>query len=241
MKRIRKVTLLLLILVLFTSTFQAASAKEVSAATINNCAIIRVDDAKSRVAESIEGGYIYRAAYNKRTSMMSISKTRILTKEICEVTWVNMDPKATSDIKVSTTNNLVMATYSQSLTENTFSNYEYTKWYGSTNKWELRRPDSTVTGTIAFKTYQTTKNKTYLLGFYNTVNAINKRELTIVGLIGTTALIAVVGYMFSGGIAAFLGAAGFSTPAMIEIAALQNSVKVAKDYYWDAYYSSVRF
>jgi hypothetical protein len=154
--------------------------------------------------------------------------------------WFKIKQNATGDIMLSTGNKYFATSYTQSLNENTFSNYEYTKWYGSINKWELRRPDTDGSGTQGFKTYQTTKNKAFLSGFYSTVNTINKRELTIIGLIGGTALIAVAGFMFSGGLAAFLGAAGFSTPAMVEIAALQSAIKVAKDYYWDAYYSSVR-
>lgn len=242
MGKIKRFGIILLVAVMCSTALQAISTYKVDAATKKSGATIVVNTSKLRIAECVEGQYVFRAEYNKDTEMMSISQVGLLTKEICAVTWINLSKSTmtpTAEVTLQT-NRLASAVYSQSIYENTFSDYEYTKWYGSTNKWELRSPAAKGMGTQSFRAYQTTKNSKYISGFYNSVNTINQKELTLIGLVGITALTGIVGAICTGGLAACLTAAGFTATATAEAASLQVAIKNAKDYYWDAYYSSVR-
>lgn len=195
---------------------------------------ITTDNAKQRIAEQIDSNYKYVAVFDKTKNVITLTKTDKETGQVLDTMITDLNAKT-----VSTNTNDQISVLAASTYQNTFSNYEYTKWYGSPNKWELRRPaDKGINNVKYFQTYETTKNATYLSAYYKNVNSINSLEGKCLTYMTTEVLIGVIGAIFSGGLAAFIAAStmsGLATSAAYDLEAECNN---ALDNYWNAYYKS---
>ncbi len=133
--------------------------------------------------------------------------------------------------------------------QDTVSNYEYTKTYGSPNKWQLRRPKTNIFTYYYFDTTETASNSSDLTRFYNAVEDVNTLEKKAVVYIGSAGLSAFLTYasipatIASGGIlspatvAAGLAAVGATTAATTTLVDLSHSCSDAYDAYFEVLYN----
>lgn len=226
-----------MVLTLAISSVFGFSSPKVFAITNDGEAVITKNNKNERIAESIEGEYKYIAVYDKNTKTVTITKKDLDSNDVLEVTEINLG-ESSATLSQEASSNILAA--SSSTYQNTFSNYEYTKWYGTTNKWELRKPNGSF-NLHYFQTYQTTQNSSYLSSFQNSVIKINNLERDYIGLVGMQALIGTLGAIFTGGLSVFLASAGFGATAVFTANALNAECTRALDLYWDVYYASTVF
>lgn len=219
-KKVKQLLSIILTVVLLAMNTSTAFAANSSGTPYNTK--VTVDNSTTRVAESYDEHFKYISTYDKETKIAVVQQIDINTNAV--ITEV-----------VANANGIVPY-------ENTFSNFEYDKTYGSPNKWELRRPDGSLTGTIYFKTDETSANSSYLAEFKDAVDQINSLEGKIIAAIGleafTGALSVFLAYITGGvgaPLAAYLASLGFAGGALDLAADLDYQCNVALDRYWEVY------
>jgi protein involved in polysaccharide export with SLBB domain len=210
----------------------------------DNLTIIQ-DDAQVRIVETNDAQFIYRVTVDKvkNTAQMQITDKGNMNIKVSKKAQLGTgNDKASSD-----SNDSRAAILATSLTQNTFTNYEYTKTYGNPNQWELRRPQSNITSYYFFKTAETPSNRPYLNQFQGAVQRVNDLEVPVVGAIGVAGLMdilsvgSVVVAIISGGtltgaawtvIVASLSLTGVATATLI---AYNTACTDAYDAYFEVY------
>lgn len=202
-----------------------------------NVNIVR-DDGYERVAEGIENGYKFLATLNKVDNTIELVKKDIHDNSVISSFKIDLNEQ----VHQNEFDNLVEMR-AGSINQSTFSNYEYTKWYGSPNKWELRRPREGFgfNNTYYFRTKQTSSNESYLTNFYNAVEDINRLEKDYLTFVSLETLTGTLGAIFSGGLGTFLAAAGLGGEAMRIAWKLDSACRKAEDNYWEAFNRKVSY
>lgn len=228
----RTISMLLLVAILLS-----IGQPTVLAVSNSNNATITLDTNNQRIAECIEGKYKYISVYDKKSKIAKISKISLDSGKMIDVNSYDLNKKTSLEDNKSIEN------YSQrarSIKQNTFSNYEYTKWYGNPNKWELRKPKEGfgLNKTCPFQTYETSKNKDYINKFYDAVEDINRLEKDYISAVGTEVLTATLGAIYTGGLSALLTSIGATSAAIAIANHLAAKCRIAEDNYWETYYKS---
>lgn len=234
MRKIVSFVLILSMLLTFSlgSVFAAKGPQKV---IVNDIEVeILQDDKNFRVARSEDDTYITEVTYNKKTD---------------EVYMKILD---TNNGQVLYDSNETFITPLATEYENTFVNYEYSRDI-QTNLWTLRRPNTPYVSSYYFKTYQTSKNATYLQNFKSHVEEINVKEIELIGALGAS-IITTIAANIAGVITIFTG--GTATPAMIAALAAAvgaygttaviltkyvNAMEDAYASYFDVFYNSSVF
>lgn len=201
------------------------------------------ETAYESIATTSDENFTYTSIYNKNNNTIQLITTNNKTGDVKE-------GDITPIRSIEEFNNQTEGNSRASLQENTWSNYEYTITYGTTNKWQLRRPDDIKFNWVYFDTYETEDNKEYLDAFKKAVDEVNIEEGAVVTAIGLTGLSVVAaaaagaGAIFTGGTLsaaawqAILASAGFGSAAVAACMAYDQSCKDAFDAYWKTYYNS---
>ena len=199
---------------------------------------IILDDEHERVAEGVENGYKFLATLNKVDNTIELVKKDINDDSVISSFKINLNARVAEE---KFENAVVMR--AGSINQNTFSNYEYTKWYGSPNKWELRRPREGFgfNNTYYFRTKQTSSNESYLTNFYNAVEDINRLEKDYLTFVSLETLTGTLGAIFSGGLGTFLAAAGLGGEAVRIAWKIDSACRKAEDNYWEAFNRKVSY
>lgn len=202
-----------------------------------NVNIVR-DDGYERVAEGIENGYKFLATLNKVDNTIELVKKDIHDNSVISSFKIDLNEQ----VHQNEFDNLVEMR-AGSINQSTYSNYEYTKWYGSPNKWELRRPREGFgfNNTYYFRTKQTSSNESYLTNFYNAVEDINRLEKDYLTFVSLETLTGTLGAIFSGGLGTFLAAAGLGGEAMRIAWKIDSACRKAEDNYWEAFNRKVSY
>lgn len=228
-----------LVLSLSTTVFAAdySGTKEIENVNV-------IDTSFARIAESHDETATYRTILNKEANTIQM----IVFYNDGSVVY-GSEIEIPSSSEAQSLSRAIMRSQSASLNENTFCNYEYTITYGTSNKWELRRPDGSF-GTYYFQTYETSLNESYLTKFRGYVDSINEIEGAIIRNFGLYALSCLVagatgaGAIFSGGTlstaawGSLVAVAGCGDAVLTECTKLDTACKNAYDSYWNAYYNS---
>ncbi|TCT16196.1 hypothetical protein EDC18_102212 [Natranaerovirga pectinivora] len=202
--------------------------------------IILQDDEQVRIAQANDDNMIYTTTFNKIDNWVQTIATDIYTGEQFkgDIVFIQI-PEQEFVVGIRA-----------SLKENTFTNYEYTKTYGTTNKWELRRPRSNIFNYYYFKTDETTANSSDLSRFKSYVDSINTLEGQIIMDMGLSGLSIVVsaaagaGAIFTGGTlstaawASIVASAGAHSKLVSTCMSYDTACKNAYDAYWTVYYKS---
>lgn len=241
MKKAKKFICFLLSTIMVLSTSVTAFAANSSTISPYNMTILE-DTSSKRVVQTSDENYTYITTYDKLNDTMQFTKVDIDTNVSIVGNVVS------GEDAISTTT--YASTRATTLKENTFTNYEYTKTYGDPNEWELRRPDGSLTGTYYFKTYEVTKNKSYINTFKSAVDTINTKEGEIVAayglvILGDIAAAAIsAGAIATGGVltpaawTSIIAAAGANTAYVSVCVAWDNACKTAYDAYYDTFTKS---
>lgn len=202
--------------------------------TLNNV-VVTVDNDEERIAEGLENGYKFIAILNKKANTIELRKLDIKNEKILDVNLYDLNKKDNTEDIIS--NNDDYAPMAGKISQNTFSNYEYTKWFGSPNKWELRRPREGFgfNNTYYFQTNENSQNRSYLNSFYDTVENINSLEKEYLTFVSLEILTGTLGAIFSGGLGTFLAAAGLSGQAVNIAWRLDRECRDAENNYWEVY------
>ncbi len=153
------------------------------------------ENSSIRVTESQDSRNIYRATYNKDNGSVQVSIIDLETGNI----------KVGETIKVSALPNDSTSTRSASVKENTFCNFEYTKWIETPNRWQIRRPREGFNNWYYFDTTESDANRSHLNAFQDTVEKINDQEIVVIGSFGANFIasflagVASAGAIVSGG------------------------------------------
>lgn len=153
------------------------------------------ENSSIRVTESQDSRNIYRATYNKHDGSVQVSIIDLETGNI----------KVGDTVKASAYPKSIISTRSASVEENTFCNFEYTKWIETPNKWQIRRPREGFNNWYYFDTTESDSNRSYLTSFQGTVEKINDQEFIVIGSFGANFIasflagVASAGAVVSGG------------------------------------------
>lgn len=153
------------------------------------------ENSSIRVTESQDSRNIYRATYNKYDGSVQVSIIDLETGNI----------KVGETVKASAYPKAIISTRSASVEENTFCNFEYTKWIETPNKWQIRRPREGFNNWYYFDTTESDSNRSYLTSFQDTVEKINDQEFVVIGSFGANFIasflagVASAGAVVSGG------------------------------------------
>lgn len=237
MRRIKKVLSTMLVVAMVVGFLPA----NVNAADNNYQAKVIENSADYKISESYDSEYKYTVILNKIDNTIQLNKEDLTTGDIQYGEETAISVPATSKGLMSA---------AAVLEQNTFTNYEYTKTYGTTNKWELRRPDSSVFSYYYFKTDETSSNSTALGQFKTYVDQINTLEWQIILNFSLSALSMCVsaaagaGAIVTGGTltpaawAAIATTAGVSANYLNTLISYDSACSNAYDRYWTVYYSS---
>lgn len=236
-KYISIILAVVLLIPLFPNTIVFAQGYSEHSIQQNYVRIIQDDDSK-RVAEGIENGFKFIATLNKANNTIELVKEDINNGAVLSSFTVDLNHQLSRE---KFDNTIEMR--SGSINQNTFSNYEYTKWYGSPNKWELRRPREGFgfNNTYYFRTKQTSSNEKYLTNFYNAVEDINQLEKDYLTFVSLETLTGTLGAIFSGGLGTFLAAAGLGAEATRIAFKIQSACRKAEDNYWEVFNKRVSY
>jgi hypothetical protein len=201
--------------------------------------VILADSDQQKVVETSDENSIYVTTYDKEANTVQVSVTNISTGDVSVGVPTSVNPSNEPEMSLFA-----------SLSQSTFTNYEYIKTYGSTNVWELRRPDSSIFTYYYFKTNETSTNSSDLNSFKTYVDSINSLEVEIVLAYGASALSVVVagaagaGAIFTGGTltmaawASIVTAAGVAQSAVRTFMSYDTACRNAFDKYFTVYYNS---
>lgn len=219
-----------------------------------------VDDDKIRKTQTSDENKTYTVTFDKVNRNITIEEQDLKKNSAPKVITGNLDElkktmeakeKSNKSLSTGETTTEAANLLTSSINQNTFSNYEYTKWISTTNKWELRRPEAnSFNSWIYFQTYETALNKTYLANFKANVDKVNGLEVDCV-LSGSASLLAdfLVIVVTVGEVAT----AGLITPAEVTAIAgaltantvfITNCVKLSTAWndcyndYFEVYYNS---
>jgi uncharacterized protein YxeA len=229
----------ILTLAMITTTGLTAFAAETT--DIYNT-IILMESPTVSVAKTSDEQNTYTTTYDKENNTVQMVTTNNETgvssaSELVAIPYVE-------ELQVRT-----YAAASNYLKENTFANYEYTKWYGNPEEWELRRPDSGMFSTYYFQTTKTNANSAALTSFKGYVDSINTQEGTIILNLGAVALTyfisgaAGAGALFTGGTltaaawASLVAAYGATSNYVTTLMTYDTTCKNAYDAYFTVYYA----
>ncbi|MCL2076939.1 MAG: geobacillin-26 family protein [Oscillospiraceae bacterium] len=214
-----------------------------------------------RVVETSDENYTYHVVYNKNERSMDVVISDAKPKNVAFSTLkdsqqsIHIDLNQANDLYNFSEDSLyednLIAPLATTIKQKTFTNFEYFKTIGTTNSWELRRPDPSnpLFSYYYFNTNETNQNRSYLNSFMDYVEKINSQEFVILGLI-TASVFSDILVGLSGISTVFSG--GALTPAMVMAvagavtanAAVINSIvtwgsycQYAYNYYAEAYYA----
>lgn len=228
MKYAKKIMSLILIACLVVGLCVNVSAAE------SNYSIVLNNEMTCVVKEITSDGVIV-ATNNKESGILTIEKydsteTNLLSTESLDLKAIiaaaeeeiNQNNEETVDLNAPSTR----ASYNKHTYQHTFSNREYDCYfYTNYVSWVCRSGDD-------YKNRQeSSTNAAVLESFRNAVENVNTAELSLAGVIGGTAVVAVVSALLTGGIAAAIAAAGGISGAAGAIVALNSAINNA-DYYF---------
>ncbi len=232
MKNVSKLLSLVIIVTLFFTSIP------VEASVMNNKQNYQItkdtDDCKVVTSKTTDSTYVF--THNKKTNEITFSVYSNTNNELISSQTVDIDDYALYETESE--NSILAATTYQ----NTFSNWEYTITHGTTNLYQLRRPDGSLNGTYNFTTRMLAGyNKDYIDNFIDAVEAINTLEGQMVGALGLAVILAGVSIVLTGGAAgAFWGAyiaSLTSDSAAVGLGfALDSECNKASANYWDTFY-----
>ena len=185
------------------------------------------DSDTQKVTQTSDNAYVYITTFDKINNTMQFTTINKSTNTKTVGAEISREDAG------SVTSYSNATTRSASLNEKTFTNYEYTKAYGSTNTWTLRRPDGSLTGTIYFKTYEVSQNRSYINTFKSAVDTINTKEGEIVASYGIVVLSDIAAAAISAGAIATGGALSPAAWTAIVAAAGANTACVAVCVSWN--------
>lgn len=193
------------------------------------------DNDEVRIAQTVQNGVVTKATLDKKTNILTIEE------EGKEKIVLNVDALSNQYIdknRISDTPSSEIGLMATNVKQDTFSNYEYTIYTGSPEKWQVRRPDN---GSIVYYKYKdvtrTTLNATTLDLFQNTVEKIDALEWTFLGGAATTVSLSWVSFVLSvptagaGTLTAGLAALGAYGATLTTAVALQTQFNYAETYY----------
>lgn len=217
---------------------------------------VLVDNKSIRKVETSDDNAKYIVTYNKNKRTMDVVIHKLKNKgtkiESTQKYYLNLDN--VNESYMISEDGKVEAVFDEketraSIKQNTWSNYEYTKTLGTTNKWELRRPDpkNPVFKRIYFTTKETNSNKTYLNSFMDYVEKINTQESTILWSISSSVFTDIllylsgIGNVFTGGtltstmVAAAAASVGAKGVVVNQFVTLGSYWRYAYNYYYSVY------
>lgn len=222
MKKIKK---FLAVATIATMFFNGLPTKSVSASVRATYEVVRETKTfKTTKSETEDKKYVF--THNKKTNEVSFSvyskaDGSLISNQIVDIDDYEKSSKHNNTSKKSDFTTLSSSSYNQ----NTFSNYEYTIYFGSINTYELRRPDGSLNGTYYFTTRsQPNYNSSYIEGFMANVESINGLEGKLITSMGLAAVLAGISIALSGG-----AAAAFWTPYFASLTADVTSINYAID------------
>lgn len=192
---------------------------------------IITDNQDERIATYSENGVTTTAIYDKKNSILTIEEpnSEVIIVDLDEVTEEFLDNQNT---------NPVITPFASTVKENTFMNYEYTITFGSTEKWQLRRPKNGSTINYYYKNVtRNNSNKANLDNFKKTVDNINSLEWKIWGGAITSLGLGWISFILSvptagtGSVTTGLAALGAYGNTLNNLVKLHNHAKNAEIYY----------
>ncbi|MER2172426.1 MAG: geobacillin-26 family protein, partial [Psychrobacillus psychrodurans] len=221
---------------------------------VNGHSVNVVENGNTRVATTLIDNKITEATLNLETYMLTTKVTDSVTGAVIEEASQDLSQYLKESENLLADNNSVgvqeptilssnsissgisaLASVSVLKEENTYSNFEYTKYSNKT--WELRRPNKGAISYYYKKVTETTKNSKAIGKFHDSVEKINTLEATALGLIGMSGMALLLGAALgpAGVIAseAVFAALGFSGGSLAAIYNLKEEMENAYDLYFD--------
>lgn len=204
--------------------------------------VVVEDNVNVRIVETSDENYAYRTTLNKIKNTIDHEMISLTTRSVKKADTVELDGL------IMLNDELTVDTRAHQLQENTFINYEYTKTYGSTNRWQIRRPKLNYLTWYYYDVEETSRNISYLNTFKRHVDDINYEEGAVIASIGMAGLSYIVvgastwGALLTGGVlspaqwGSILAAAGFSATAATAVAIYDRSCSEAYGAYMDILY-----
>lgn len=144
------------------------------------------DDEYERIVETVENGVTSIGIFNKTTNTLTTQiKGNEDSKTVIDLN--ELEAEAEEQAKEASLEKDVVRAAANTLTENTYSNMEYTITYSSPEKWQLRRPvPNSLTNTYYKNVTKTSSNSTTLSNYKKQVDALNDYEFKFIGAAGVT-------------------------------------------------------
>lgn len=259
----RTLSLLLVITLLFGLTINASAASKTTVVDGIEILVVK-DNSKVRIVQTEDENSVYTVTYDKKEESTQVTITDKFTEESkigkavksSEISGKVVDKMETKGIKYDQAveeleaDALVMSTSVATTNENTFCNFEYTKYrYSTYTNWELRRPAPGFNSTYYFQRIQDSGNQVLIEKYQDEVEVINVLEWSYISALGLSGLLSFIagvasaGAVLSGGVltpAAWtaIAAAAGATGTTVGIAiAIGESMEKAYELYYDVYYS----
>lgn len=252
----KRLSILLALLVLISTPIQIFAKNVMPEVLIFETGEVKYtileDNKELKKVKTEDSRYTYTVTYNKITRTMDTIISDSMSKTGESYIHINLDiPSESYGITENGTSLSLFdnATTRASIKQNTFSNFEYTKTIGTTNEWQLRRPDpSFPINWLYFDTKETKDNKSYLNSFMDYVEKINAQEgkvlASITASVFSDILVSLSGIatVFSGGtltpamVTAAAGAVGANLVMVDSMVTLGSYWKYAYNYYFEVFY-----
>lgn len=240
------VSLILSITLLATSIIGAfAEKKPLESINMDNATInILENNNDYRLVESIKDGEVVTYKFDKNNNQLTIANQKTKESVIVNLKQNLAKNKFNNDtISEKKIQDDFLASSRVVSYQNTWSNFEYTRY--SDSKFQLRRPnpDKPVTHTLYFDMYDDEESYTIVRDYKSVVNRINSKEGECIAYSSVTTLASCltaflagftggVGGVVAGGIFSSLGLTGLTLTKYCE---LGNLCDEAIELYWDAY------
>lgn len=224
-------------------TQTALAQQSTNSVTANGVTSYILEDTDSiRLVETPHANSKVTAKYDKIENTLTVTvyeNAKIVSTKKLDINKAKQDNKIDKTISSS----LVMARSSVRENENTWTNFEFTRF--SDNKWEIRRPDSDnpVFDRLYFTIQQNDENYDKLREYSSLVYAINGKEGELIGYCSLEILTTGIGAFLagftggSGGIIAStaFAALGLTGLAVVKAMELGELCDNALTVYWDLF------
>lgn len=197
---------------------------------------VLVDNKNKRVVQTIENGVVSIGVFDKKKNILTTEIKGDKSSKV--VIDLNEIEALAASLGLDDTEEGSFGTLASTLTENTFSNMEYTITYSSPQKWQLRRPQpGTLNSTYYKNVTRTSTNSKNLDNFKKEVDLLNDYEFKFIGAAVTTgvawlATLVIASLSGGAGVAVGLAAAGVTGAAYNYGIAVERHAKNALHYYW---------
>ena len=198
-----------------------------------------IETASERIAVSEENGKINEAIFDKINFVLTVNIYSKSDNSLIESTQTDLSSiySIGEDVLRNQYDNYGITPFASVISsENTFCNFEYTRY--SDNTWELRRPQANTLNWYYKNVTQNDNNKDNLLLYKASVEKINVLEFTVIGSAFTTGLLAGLSLIFGpGGVIVgavtetALAALGFGAGATASFIALVEEMEDAYELY----------